>query len=266
MALFSLCLPGADKKQDETTPANYNIPLWEAGKVPLADGTGPLDNPFLTVFQPPAGKRNGSSVIIAPGGSNIMLMYGAEGVDIAERYNEWGVTAFVLTYRLSPKYRADARLLDGKRAVQLVRSRAAEWKLDPTKIGFAGFSAGSEAVRAVVADTAEHNPNAADPLERVSARPDYIVLVYSAGRATKDEQFKNYPPSFLLSAAADRGPANALAQLFIELNRAGAVSELHIYQKGRHGFGAAFASPAFSPWMDALRHFLIQGGFIPEAK
>src|SRR5437764_203599 len=122
---------------------NYDIPLWEAGKVPLATGTGPLDTPFVTVFMPPEGKRNGGSVVIAPGGSNIMLMYGGEGMTIAERYNDWGVTAFVLTYRMSPKYNATARTLDGKRAIQLVRSRAAEWKLDVNKVGFIGFSAGS---------------------------------------------------------------------------------------------------------------------------
>src|SRR5688500_15355303 len=71
-------------------PTNYNIPLWEAGKVPLSKGDGPLDAPFLTVFQPPEGKRNPSSVVIAPGGANIMLMYGVEGLDIAERFNDWG--------------------------------------------------------------------------------------------------------------------------------------------------------------------------------
>src|SRR5579862_389873 len=128
---------------------NYNIPLWEAGKVPLAKGDGPLDNPFLTVFLPPEGKRNGGSVVVAPGGGDIMLMYGAEGVDIAERYNDWGVTAFVLTYRLSPRYAENARVLDGKRAIQLVRSRAAEFKLDPKRVGYIGFSAGSTLGRAV---------------------------------------------------------------------------------------------------------------------
>src|SRR5688572_28720874 len=110
--------------------SNYqNIPLWEAGKVPLATGDGPLDNPFLTDFQPPPGKRSGDSVIIAPGGANIMLMYGAEGFEVGERYNEWGVTAFVLTYRLSPKYNNQARVMDGQRAVRTVRANAAAWGL-----------------------------------------------------------------------------------------------------------------------------------------
>src|SRR5687768_8122125 len=79
---------------------HYNVPLWEPGKVPMAVGDGPLDAPFLTVFMPPENKRNGSSVIIAPGGSDIMLMYGLEGIEVAERFNDWGTTAFVLTYRL----------------------------------------------------------------------------------------------------------------------------------------------------------------------
>src|SRR5580658_8395197 len=97
----------------EELALNYNIPLWEAGQVPMAKGDGPLDSPFLTVFLPPEGKRNGASVIIAPGGSNIMLMYGVEGIDVAERYNSWGVTAFVLTYRLSPRYGENVRVMEG---------------------------------------------------------------------------------------------------------------------------------------------------------
>src|SRR3954468_7248088 len=95
--------------------SNYNLHLWEPGKVPLATGDGPLDNPFLTVFLPPEGKRNGASMIVAPGGSNIMLMYGGEGMQVAERLNDWGIAAFVLTYRLSPHYNEAARVADGKR-------------------------------------------------------------------------------------------------------------------------------------------------------
>src|SRR3954453_17552851 len=93
LALAALLLPAAENKAPSDKAGvrdNYNIPLWEAGKVPGAKGDGPLDAPFLTVFLPSPGKANGGSVVIAPGGSNIMLMYGAEGIDIAERYNDWG--------------------------------------------------------------------------------------------------------------------------------------------------------------------------------
>lgn len=245
--------------------AHFNIPLWETGKVPLAKGDGPLDGPFLTVFQPPEGKRNGNSVVIAPGGSNIMLMYGLEGVDIAERFNDWGATAFVLTYRLSPTYGDDARALDGNRAIQLVRSRAKEWGLDASKVGFAGFSAGSSMARLVVASAKSGETNAADPLDQVSSKPDWLLMVYGPGRATPTENLKEFPPTFLLSAAWDRGAANGSAQLFLDMNRAGAVAELHLYQKGRHGFGAANGSPEFSLWLDTFRHFLEQGKFLPKA-
>jgi acetyl esterase/lipase len=263
----SACLWAADKKPSAAKWAdNYNIPLWDEGKVPLASGTGPLDSPFLTVFMPPEGKRNGASVIIAPGGSNIMLMYGGEGMEVAERYNDWGAAAFVLTYRLSPRYGENARVLDGKRAVQLVRSRASEWKLDPKRIGFAGFSAGSSMARSVVAASGPGDAAAADPIDRADSRPDYAVLVYGPGRATAGEQLKSFPPTFLLAAAADKGAANGSAQLFMDLNKAGAVAELHLFQKGRHGFGAAFGSPEFYPWMPALKHFLEQDGFLPGAE
>jgi acetyl esterase/lipase len=262
LALVAVAL--AADSRSTAAPAPFNIPLWEKGKVPLAKGDGPLDAPFVTVFLPPENKRNGSSVVVAPGGGNIMLMYGVEGVDIAERYNDWGAAAFVLTYRLAPAYGEDARVLDGNRAVQLVRARAREWGLDPTKIGFAGFSAGSSMARAVVNGAKQPDASSADPLDRVSSRPDYLVMVYSAGRPTPTEKLKEFPPTFLLAAAADRGAANGSAQLWLEMNRAGAVAELHMYQKGRHGFGAAFGSPEFSLWMDTLRHFLQIGGFLPK--
>jgi endo-1,4-beta-xylanase len=258
-------LPAVDPAVSKSN-VPFNIPLWEEGKVPLAAGDGPLDAPFLTVFLPPEGKRNGAAVIVAPGGGNIMMMYGGEGMEIAERFNDWGAAAFVLTYRLSPKYKEDARVLDGNRAIQLVRARANTWGLNAGDIGYAGFSAGSSLGRSVVAAAKAADPNAADPLDRVSSRPDFLVLVYGAGRATAGEQLKNFPPTFLVAAAADRGSSNGSAQLFIDLNHAGAVVELHLYQKGRHGFGAAYRDPEFSPWMPALRHFLQLDGFLPKGE
>jgi acetyl esterase/lipase len=250
----------------ESKTANYNIPLWDASKVPLATGNGPLDAPFLTVFAPPEGKRNGGAVVVAPGGSNIMLMYGAEGVDIAEQYNDWGVTAFILTYRLSPRYNDAARILDGKRAIQAVRAHAAELHLDPTKVGYIGFSAGSNMGRSVVAASGPGDPAAADPVDRLSSRPDYLALVYGPGRATPGEDLKNFPPTFLMAAEFDTGPSIGNAQLFIELVRAKVPAEIHAYQEGHHGFGSGFASGTFADWMPRLEHFLKQGGFIPGGR
>jgi endo-1,4-beta-xylanase len=251
---------------DKHPSGNYNIPLWEPGKVPLAKGDGPLDNPFLTVFAPPEGKRNGGSVVIAPGGSNIMLMYGAEGIDIAERYNDWGVTAFILTYRLSPRYGNDARMLDGQRAIRMVRSRAAEFHLDPKRVGYIGFSAGSNLGRSVVAASGPGDAGAADPVDRENSRPDYLGLVYGPGRGGPGENLKNFPPVFLMCAAGDSGNAIGSAQMFSDLTKAGATAEIHVYQKGHHGFGDGYASGTFQDWMGRLELFLKQGGFIPGGR
>ncbi len=246
-------------------PSYRNLPLWESGHVPAAAGNGPLDAPFLTVFRPREGAANGGSVVIAPGGGNIMLMYGAEGMDVAEVFNDWGVTAFVLTYRLSPRYDGDVRTLDGERAVRVVRAHAAEWGLDAARIGYIGFSAGGHLGRSVVAASDPGDVSAVDPIDRVSSRPDYLALVYGAGRATPGESLKDFPPTFLLSAAADQGPSLANAQLLMDLTQAGAVAELHVYQRGRHGFGSGHGSPEFGDWMPSLEHFLRIGGFLPPA-
>jgi formylglycine-generating enzyme required for sulfatase activity len=258
-ACFVPCAWGAEPR------AYLNIPLWEAGHVPGAMGDGPLDAPFLTVFSPRAGTANGAAVLIAPGGGNIMMMYGGEGADAAEVFNDWGITAFVLTYRLSPRYGDDVRLQDGERALRLLRARAGEWHLDAARIGFIGFSAGGSLARAVVAASDSGDANSADAIERVSSRPDYAALIYGAGRARPEESLKDYPPTFLLSAAADQGPSLANAQLFMDLTRAGAVAELHVYQRGRHGFGSGVGSSEFADWMPRLRGFLRVSGFLPHA-
>jgi len=244
---------------------NYNIPLWEAGKVPLAVGTGPLDAPFLTVFKP-MGKPNGSAVVIAPGGSNIMLMYNLEGIDVAEKFNDWGTTAFVLTYRLNPRYDDAARAADGNRAIRLIKSRAKEFGIDPERVSFAGFSAGSSMARIVGASATEGDGQAADPVERMSSKAHSLIMVYSAGRPWPGEKLAEFPPVFLMAAAHDRGAANGSAQLFLEMNKAGTVVELHLYQRGRHGFGAATVSPEYGPWMDQLKHFLKLNNFFGGAK
>jgi formylglycine-generating enzyme required for sulfatase activity/acetyl esterase/lipase len=264
VVLFACIAPGAAGGEPGAQLGAYrNIPLWDVGHVPGAIGDGPLDAPFLTVFLPRPGTANGGAVLIAPGGGNIMLMYGGEGADVAEVFNDWGITAFVLTYRLAPHYDNDARAQDGERAMRLLRGRAAEWHLDPAKIGMIGFSAGGSLARSVAAASDSGDASSTDTVERVSSRPDYLALIYGAGRASPGESLKDFPPTFLLSAAADQAPSLANAQLFMDLTKAGAVAELHVYQRGRHGFGTGVGSSEFADWMPRLQGFLRVSGFLP---
>jgi formylglycine-generating enzyme required for sulfatase activity len=147
--------------------------------------------------------------------------------------------------------------------MRLLRANAAKWKIDPAKIGMIGFSAGGSLARAVVAASDAGEAGSADTVERASSRPDYVALVYGAGRASEGESLEDYPPTFLLSSAADQGPSLANAQLFTELTKAGAVAELHVYQRGRHGFGSGVGSSEFADWMPRLQGFLRVGGFLP---
>jgi endo-1,4-beta-xylanase len=195
-----------------------------------------------------------------------MLMYGGEGMNIAERYNDWGVTAFVLTYRLAPHYQQDARVADAKRAMQVVRSRAAEFKINPAKVGFIGFSAGSNLGRDLIDASGPGDANAADPIDRFSSRPDYVGLIYGPGRTKPGQSLKDYPPIFLCAAEYDRGTSLGSAQLFSDLTKAGAVVEAHLYQKGRHGFGDGEGDPEFHDWMPRLELFLRLNGFLPSDK
>jgi formylglycine-generating enzyme required for sulfatase activity len=266
LALAAACIAPARAAGPARELAAYrNLPLWEPGEVPGTLGNGPLDEPFLTVFLPRAGTANGSAVVIAPGGGNIMLMYGGEGAEVAEVFNDWGVTAFVLSYRLSPPYDNDARTQDGERAMRLVRANATDWHLDPARLGLVGFSAGGSLARAVVGASDPGIADSSDRIERASSRPDYVALVYGAGRAAPGESLAAYPPTFLLSAAGDQGPSLANAQLFTDLTRAGAVAELHVYQRGRHGFGSGVGSAEFGDWMPRLQGFLRVAGFLPVA-
>ena len=157
-------------------PAAYrNFPLWESGQIPGAAGDGPLDAPFLTVFTPRAGTANGGAVVIAPGGGNIMLMYGSEGFEAAEVFNDWGITAFVLTYRLAPRYDNDARTRDGERALRRVRAHAAQWKLNPARIGFMGFSAGGHLAASIATRFNANVYRTVDAADKESARPSFFV-------------------------------------------------------------------------------------------
>lgn len=181
-------------------------------------------------------------MIIAPGGGHRFLSIDTEGTNVAEWLNTIGVAGFVLKYRLareegSPYKVAEHPFADVQRAIRIVRSRAGEWNVDTTKVGVMGFSAGGEV--AVMASTRYDSgqEGAPDPVERQSSRPDYQILIYPGIHAENVHITKDTPPTFMLCADNDRGPATAMSALYPMLKSAGVKTELHIYNSGGHGFG-----------------------------
>ena len=151
--------------------------LWPTG-APGAVGTEERDKPSLTIYLPPADKANGSAVVVCPGGGYGGLAVGHEGKDPAEWLNRHGIAAFVLRYRLGPRYHHPAPMQDAQRSMRIVRSGAKEWNLDPKRIGIWGFSAGGHLASTAATHFDEGKPDADDPIERVSCRPDFAILIY----------------------------------------------------------------------------------------
>lgn len=257
--------------------------LWPKG-APLAMGDGERDKPTLSVYLAPSEKANGGSVVVCPGGGYGTLAKSHEGHDIAVWYNALGVSAFVLTYRHSP-YRHPVPMLDVQRAIRTVRSRAAEWKIDAGRIGVMGFSAGGHLASTAVTHFDEGKVDAEDPVDRVSCRPDWGVLVYPVialdqpwthqgskknllGDAVNDaalvEDLSTYrrvtektPPCFLFHTNGDTGvPPENSVDFYLALRKAKVPAELHIYEKGPHGVGLAPKDPVLSTWPARLAQWL----------
>jgi acetyl esterase/lipase len=205
--------------------------------------------PSIRVFLPLHDKATGAAVIVVPGGGHTELWMDHEGYRVAEFLADHGVAAYVLKYRLAhapgSTYTVEGNALaDVQRAIRVVRRRAAEWNLDPDRVGVMGFSAGGEL--AALAGTAAGDGGAAnsnapadgDPVDRVGARPSFQALIYPAIPQQDMSLSPDSPPAFLLGGAADQ-PAisQGLAELYLALRRAGAHAELHLYDGVGHGFG-----------------------------
>lgn len=232
--------PGSEARKDEPEKLAWREEPENNITFPILFN---IHNPSVIPFIPDSGKATGAAVIIAPGGGHMFLTIDREGYDLGKWLADHGVAAFVLKYRLardqagnSPyKVEVDA-LADAKRSMRLVRSRAAEWGIDPKRIGFLGFSAGGQLAGLIGTRFDAGDPKAADPIERVSCRPDFLGLIY--GGPYQATQFSDQmPPSFLLCAYNDPGNARNEANLYLKLLAAKIPAELHIYSTGGHGFG-----------------------------
>ncbi len=179
IAISFVCAPflfAQSVAPEPPAPAANTILLWPGG-APGALGTGPADTPTLTIYLP-AQNPTRTGIVVCPGGGYVELAIDKEGTQVAQWLNARGVAAFVLTYRLGPRYHHPVELMDAQRAIRYVRSHAAEDGLDPAHIGIWGFSAGGHLASTAGTHFDHGNPNAADPIEHASSRPDFMVLAY----------------------------------------------------------------------------------------
>ena len=246
--------------------------------------------PTLTIFTPPEGKANGTAVLICPGGGYVHLAYTKEGVAIAKWFNSIGVTAFVLKYRLPSdsimKDKTIGPLMDAQKAMRIIRGNAEKWYINPTKIGVIGFSAGGHLASTLCTHYNEKVYNA----DTISARPDFSILGYPVismeadiahmgsrefllGKdPTKEEVIKfsndqqvnnNTPPTFLFLAEDDNTvPIQNSINYFKALSKFKIPAELHIYEKGGHGFGLAKKNGTASEWPNACENWLKENGML----
>lgn len=240
------------------TPPGDTKTLPPEGDTTKADGRtvagrrvtriGNVSTPQLAVYRPASAKDSGASVIICPGGGYNILAYDLEGTEVAEWLNEIGVTAIVLKYRVparDPQKRWVAAVQDAQRSVSIVRSKAAEWNLDPKRIGILGFSAGGSAAGLAALFGDQRQYSTADRIDAVSCRPDFALLIYPAyfverGQTQLRDDVsvpKDVPPMFFVHAFDDGIPVQNSLLLAAAVKNAGGSAEVHVYDTGGHGYG-----------------------------
>lgn len=259
------------------------IPLW-GGAAPGALGTAEADVPALTVYLPRTVAANTPAVVICPGGSYRALASNHEGRQVASYLNSLGVAAFVLRYRLGPRYHHPIELGDAQRAIRTLRSHAADWRLDPARIGIVGFSAGGHLAMTASTHFDAGLATATDAVDRAGSRPDFSILGYPVISMTEEwthkgsrtmllgDNFdpelakslsgeravtKETPPTFLFQTTEDSVvPAENSVHYYLALRRAGVPAEMHVFEKGAHGVGLANDDVALSEWSTLLANWL----------
>jgi acetyl esterase/lipase len=271
--LWPLGAPGSETRRQEPEEISWR---QEADIVfPVVSN---VHAPSITPFFPTPATATGCAVIIAPGGGHMQHTIDREGYDLARWLADRGVAAFVLKYRLArdgstpagvpQPYKIDVHgAADAARAIRLIRSRAAEWQIQPDRIGILGFSAGGEIALLAASRHTAGDPAAADPLDRLSSRPDFFAPIYTGGlnRTDYDWAKDTTPPAFLSCAYDDRMPGQ-LAALFTRLREAGVNAELHIYGSGGHGYGVRIDRPGLpvSTWHVRFAEWLGERGFLKK--
>ena len=285
--------PCSTAGQDNAFLGIQTIRLWP-GDAPQAKGNACEDIPTLTIFAPQQGRDNGSAVVVLPGGGYSGLAANLEGRQVADWFTVRGFRAFILQYRLSSNgYLLPIPLLDARRAVQTVRARAADYHIDPNRIVIIGFSAGGHLAALASTQFVPGKPDAEDPIDRVSSRPDFTVLGYPwIGAISTDTSHLSYcklykvmdrcealraayspdlfvtketPPTFWFHTFNDETvPVEQGLRYYEALVKAGVPAEAHIFENGRHGAGLGKADPALDQWPNLLEIWLRAHGLMPQ--
>ena len=274
-ALFSTA--AAAELPKDLPPA---VPLWPAGapgsearaaEPEKIEGSNVCNvhNPTLTPYIPAADQATGTAVIICPGGGHRKLCLGHEGYALAEWFRDRGIAAFVLKYRLARDEGSsytiqDHAMADTRRAIRLIRSRAAEWHVRSDRLGILGFSAGGELAAFAAMTNDAGKKDAADPIEQHSSRPDFQALIYP-GTSALFEAEKGMPPLFIAAGYGDRPDiAEGMATLYLKYKAAGVKAELHMYANAGHGFGyKPDAKPsAAARWPERFTEWLTDSGLL----
>jgi acetyl esterase/lipase len=250
------------------------VPLWANGAPGFEDrrnepervsggSVSNIHNPSLTVFLPPKDKANGAAVLIFPGGGHRQLVFNAEGIEPARYWNDLGVAAFVLKYRLAREPNSPYSLKihprqDAQRAMRLIRSRAAEWNIDPNRLGVMGFSAGGEVASMLVYSPTAGEANASDPIDRLDAFADFQIVIYPGPLGIPDQIAADAPPAFFLIANDDTDHMGAILSLIEKYHQAQRSMEVHIFARGGHGFNMGGRSKLASirGWPHLLTNWL----------
>ena len=259
------------------------VPLWPNGAPGSEGKTAPetvrispqgdhvisnVNNPSITLYIPAAGKATGAGVVVMPGGGHSELWIDHEGYRVAAWLSDHGVAAFVLKYRLArapgSTYTIEGtELQDAQRAIRLIRSRAAEWGVDPNRIGVMGFSAGGELAALAATRYDAGNAAAADPIDRQNSKPAFQALLYPAIPENMPLS-KDTPPAFLACGADDRqNISEGVPELYLAMKRAGASAELHVFAGVGHGFGMRSTNSGnLTMWPDLFYGWLGASGFL----
>ena len=250
---------------ESTSETGTQLPPRDQGENPVVRITG-ITSPTMEVFLP-TGESSGAAVLILPGGAYKYVVTNKEGSEIAERLNQHGIAAFVLKYRTrnneaGPHWRRP--LADAQRALRVIRSRASEWSLDPTKLGIAGFSAGGQTA-AIHVTHPEDAYKPVDKIDQQSAKADFALLIYPWNLYDENTDRlidlvrpdKQTPPTFLVHTHDDQSSSLGSVHFYAELKKHDVPAELHVYTTGGHGYGTREQpSSVVHTWMDRAIEWL----------